>query len=164
MIQRTTPHRLLSHLQNVSRGFVAHTSVPYSETSLGILSILLRQGLISNVTLGNLSHPTPSTFASIPVPEQRIWINMKYRNGTPVLRHAHLVSKPSVRILLNHTELGLILTGRRAKNVSGAGMGEVIVVRTGSDKEAGRIGRDTIMDGWEAWRRGLGGEIMCRLS
>ena len=41
-------------------------------------------------------------------------------------------------------------------------MGEILVVRVQRDKAAGRQGVDTYMEGWEAWRAGLGGEIVCR--
>jgi ribosomal protein S8 len=74
----------------------------------------------------------------------------------------NLVSKPSVRIHVTRDELGRILSGKRAKNVAGVGMGEVLIVNVPKDAAAGRTGRDTYMEGWEAWRAGLGGEIVCR--
>ncbi|CAD6590917.1 MAG: hypothetical protein TREMPRED_005924 [Tremellales sp. Tagirdzhanova-0007] len=158
------PHRLCSHLQNVSRGAVARTAIPYSESSLAITSILLRHGLISTLTLGSRTEPIPSIFPSLDVAERRIWIGMKYRSGLPVLRHMNVVSKGSFRVILDNAELGRILTGRRAKNVAGISMGEILVVRTPANAKIGRKGRDTIMDGWEAWRAGLGGELMVRVA
>lgn len=76
----------------------------------------------------------------------------------------NLVSKPSVRIHVDREELGRILTGKRAKNVAGLGMGEVLVLRVSEDKTAGRKGIETYKEGWEAWRAGLGGEIICRVG
>jgi hypothetical protein len=76
----------------------------------------------------------------------------------------NLVSKPSVRIKVDHGELGRILSGKRAKNVAGMGLGEVLVVRVPEDKATGRKGTELYMEGWEAWRAGLGGEIVCRVG
>lgn len=76
----------------------------------------------------------------------------------------NLVSKPSVRIYVDREELGRILSGKRAKNVSGLGLGEVLVLRVDEDKQIGRKGTETYKEGWEAWREGLGGEIICRVG
>jgi len=76
----------------------------------------------------------------------------------------NVVSKGSFRVNVDHGELGRILTGRRAKNVAGVSMGEILVVKTPVDLKRGRTGRDTYMDGWEAWRSGLGGELVVRAS
>ena len=159
-----SPHRLCSHLQTVSRGALARTSIPYTEASLAITSILLRHGLISTLTLGSPTDPTPSIFPSLGVADRRIWVGLKYRNGLPVLRNMSVVSKGSLRVHADHGELGRILTGRRARNVAGVSMGEIFVVRTPPDADRGRTGRETYMDGWEAWRAGLGGELVVRAS
>lgn len=156
------PRDLCTHLINTSRSALARTSLPYSQSSLAISSLLLRHGLISSVTLGTPTHPSPTEFDTLPPPAKRLWISHKHRNGAPVLRHLNLVSKPSVRIQVTREQLGLILSGRRAKNVNGVGMGEVLVVRTEGGKEGERKGKDVYMEGWEAWRAGLGGEIVCR--
>ena len=161
---KTLPHRLCSHLINTSRNAVATTPVPYTESSLGILSILLRHGLISNLTLGDPHQPNPAKFPTLPASYKRLWIDLKYRNGLPVMRRLTLVSKPSLRVSVTREELGRILIGKRARNVGGIGMGEIIVVRTETDRNAGRIGRDCYMDGWQAWRAGIGGELLCRVS
>ena len=162
MTGHTPPHRLCAHLQNTSRAALARTSVPYTQSSLAITSILLRQGLISNLSLGSPQSPDPTAFASLPVSTRKLWVSHKYRDGVPVLRHINLVSKPSLKLAVTHDELGRLLTGRRAKNIPGVGMGEILVVRVQRDKAAGRQGVDTYMEGWEAWRAGLGGEIVCR--
>jgi ribosomal protein S8 len=160
----TAPHRLCSHLQNVSRGAVARTSIPYTEASLAITSILLRHGLISSLALGSPNEARPSIFPSLAVADRRIWVALKYRNGLPVLRNMNVVSKGSFRVDVDHGELGRILTGKRARNVAGISMGEILVVRTPPDPKKRRTGRDIFMDGWEAWRTGLGGELLLRVS
>lgn len=75
-----------------------------------------------------------------------------------------LVSKSSQRIVVTRDQLGLILTGKRAQNTGGIGMGEILIIKTDKDTATGRVGRNCYMDGWEAWRAGLGGEVVCRVS
>lgn len=53
------------------------------------------------------------------------------------------------------------MTGRRARHVAGVGMGEILVVRDQSGE--GEKGEE-VMEGWEAWRRGKGGEVVCRVG
>ena len=153
----TLPFDLCAHLQNVSRSALARTSIPYTKTSLAISSILLRQGMISNVTLGNLTTPEPTIFQTLPPSQKRIWLGLKYRGGLPVLRNMSLISKPSKRVHVTNLELGRILTGRRAVNVAGVGVGEILMVHT--DEIPSRV-----MEGWEAWRAGHGGELIIRCS
>ncbi|EIW69190.1 hypothetical protein TREMEDRAFT_57120 [Tremella mesenterica DSM 1558] len=162
------PHRLCAHLQNTSRAFASITPVPYSRTSLAVTSILLRQGLISNLTFGSPSSPDPSVFPNLPVSERTLWVYHKYRDGRPVLKHISLVSRPSQRLVLDNKEIGLLLTGRRAKRIPGVGLGEFLIIRV--VKSQGRQGTGTAqetgvyMEGWEAWRAGMGGEVVCRVG
>lgn len=159
MINRSPlPTALCSHVVNSSRAFLSQTSLPYAKSSLAISSLLLRHGFISSVTLGTPTHPSPTDFVSSPVSAKRIWLGLKHRNGQPVLRRMNLVSKPSVRVSMSKDELGRILRGNRAKNVSGVGMGEIIVVRTLD----GHV--EEYKEGWEAFRAGQGGEIVCRVA
>jgi ribosomal protein S8 len=159
---QTLPVNLCSHLLNTSRAALARTSLPYTQSNLAITSLLLRHGLISSLTLGTPTHPSPTDFNDLPPPARRLWVGLKHRNGNPVLRYMNLVSKPSVRIHVTRDELGRLLSGKRAKNVPAVGMGEVLVVKVSSDSAVGRTGKNTYMEGWEAWRAGLGGEIVCR--
>ncbi|KAK4685192.1 hypothetical protein P7C73_g4970, partial [Tremellales sp. Uapishka_1] len=155
------PHRLCSQLLTTSRASLASTSIPYSNSSLAITSILLRAGLVSNLTLGTPTHPSPTEFIALPPPAKRIWVGLKHRNGHPVLRQIGLVSKPSLRVMVTKEELGRLLTGKRARNVQGVGMGEILVIKVPREKD-GRTGMETYLEGWEAWRAGLGGEVVCR--
>lgn len=164
MAQKSLPINLCAHLANTSRAFLSQTSLPYTQSSLAITSLLLRHGFISSVTLGTPSHPSPTDFAALEPPARRLWVGLKHRNGVPVLRRMNIVSKPSVRIHVDREELGRILSGKRAKNVSGVGIGEVLVVRVPEDRKMGRKGAELYKEGWEAWRAGLGGEILCRVG
>lgn len=158
----TLPHRLCAHLVNTSHSALASTSLPYSNSSLAITSVLLRHGLISNLTLGTPTHASPAEFSNLPEPSKRIWVGLKYRHGAPVLKRMNLVSKPSQRRIVDNKELGRILAGKRAQNVQGAGLGEVFVVRVLGNDGRQVKGQETFMEGWEAWRAGMGGELVCR--
>jgi ribosomal protein S8 len=89
---------------------------------------------------------------------------MKYRNGLPVLRRVSHVSKSSFRVHVTRDELGRLLSGKRARNTAGIGMGEILIVKTPDDPTIGRVGIAAYMDGWQAWRAGLGGEVMVRAA
>lgn len=158
------PHRICSHLMNTSRAALARTSLPYSNAALGITGILARHGLISSITLGTPTQPDPTAFPTLPKPAQRIWVNLKQRNGQPVLNRINVVSKGSLRKTVSREELHRLLRGRRARNVGGTGVGEILVVKVPVDPSLGRKGMNTYMEGWEAWRAGLGGEVVCRAS
>lgn len=160
----TIPHKLCSHLQNISNGAIARTPLPYTTSNLAISTILLRHGFISNMTLGGPSAPDPAIFHSATPLQRRIWLDMKYRNGLPVLRRINVISKPSFRVHVTRDELGRILHGKRAKNIGGVGMGEILILKTDPDPIRGRVGKDTYMDGWQAWRAGLGGELLIRMA
>ncbi|WOO79775.1 37S ribosomal protein S8, mitochondrial [Vanrija pseudolonga] len=160
----TPPHRLISHLKNTSRAALARTSVPYSNAAVGVTSALLRHGLISNIAKGTPTHPAPAEFAALPKPAQRLWVGLKTRNGLPVMRHLDLVSKSSLRATVDKDELGRLLMGKRARNIAGAGTAEIFVIKVASDSSIGRTGADVYMEGWEAYRAGLGGEVICRAS
>ena len=45
------------------------------------------------------------------------------------MRRMESVSKGSKRVVVTRDELGRLLTGRRARNVAGVGMGEILVSR-----------------------------------
>jgi ribosomal protein S8 len=153
---KPAPAKLCSQLLTTSRAALARTAVPYSPANLAITSILLRQGLISNLSLGSPEAPSPQSFHQLPLPAQRLWVGLKHRQGQPVLRRISLVSKGSKRVVVSRDELGRLLTGRRAQNVDGVGMGEILIVRDISPDNRGWL------EGWEAWRLGVGGELVCR--
>ncbi|RSH84473.1 uncharacterized protein EHS24_005994 [Apiotrichum porosum] len=158
------PHRVVTHLYNTARASLARTSLPYTNSAVGISSILLRHGLLSNISRGTPTHPDPTEFPTLPKAAQRLWVGHKYRAGSPVLRHMELVSKASLRKLVSRDELGLLLRGKRARNINGVGTGEILVVKVPTDSKTARTGADTYMEGWEAYRAGLGGEVICRAA
>ena len=157
---RTTmvlPHDLCSMLQNASRARHARVAVPHTTQNLGILSVLLRSGLIQSLPRGTSQAPLPSAFASASEPERRIWAELKYRAERPVLNEMHAVSKPSLRKVLSFDEIRRICSGRRAQTVKPLGMGEVAVVHTKNKEHEWVEARDAV-------RLGLDGEVICRAS
>ena len=150
------PANLITQLLVCSKNQLARTSLPYTKTAMAITSILLRHGLLTSLTLGSPTTPNPQLFDALPVSSKRLWVDFKHRDGIPVLRSMKLVSKSSKRVMVDRDELGRILTGRRAKGVPGVGLGELLIIRSTAEK--------TYHEGWEAWRAGKGGEIVCRVG
>ncbi|GHJ88075.1 hypothetical protein NliqN6_4477 [Naganishia liquefaciens] len=156
---KSPPANLITQLLTSSRASLARTSLPYTSLALSLTSVLLRHGLVSSVTLGTPAAPEPQAFEGLPPASRRLWVTLKHREGQPVLRRMELVSKGSKRVVVTRDELGRLLTGRRAKNVAGVGMGEILVIRDDQGK-----GEEQVLEGWEAWRRGKGGEVVCRVG
>ncbi|VDB93412.1 unnamed protein product [Peniophora sp. CBMAI 1063] len=133
------PHDLCSMIQNASRARHARVAVPHTTQNLGILTVLLRSGLIQSLTRGTSQAPLPSAFTSASEPERRIWAELKYRAERPVLNEMHAVSKPSLRKVLSFDEIRRICSGRRAQTVRPLGMGEVAVVHTKNKEHEGHL-------------------------
>ena len=62
---------------------------------------------------------------------RRLWLGLKYWDGLPVLHKAQMISKPTKRIWLNSTQLGIVVRGGRAGEVKGmTQVGEMMAVST----------------------------------
>lgn len=150
------PFNLLSHLTAASARQIPVICVPYNNMHRSITSILLASGLLSNVAAGDVSGPflsgyeVPLTPANIS--KARLWITLKYRNGTGVLLSAKHISKPSRRVFVSIGELMALSTSRMALGgrVKGLGTGGVYLVKTS----------DGIVSGEDALRQGAGGELL----
>jgi ribosomal protein S8 len=95
------PHDLCARVQNA----LHHISVTHTTQNLAILSILLRAGLISNITRGTVHEPSPEAFATAGEALRRIWAELKYRNDRPVLSDMELVRKSSKCIFMDVGEI-----------------------------------------------------------
>ncbi|KAE9392543.1 mitochondrial ribosomal protein subunit S8 [Gymnopus androsaceus JB14] len=148
------PHALCSRIQNAFRARHAQIGVEHTTQNLGILSILLRAGFISNLTRGTIEGADPDAFNRIALQatrsqlsspqtinslstslhsaesQLRIWATLKYRDDLPVLRYMSLVSKPSNRVYMDLPELRRICSGGRAGQIPSLGLGEIAVVKT----------------------------------
>ncbi|KAJ7098366.1 ribosomal protein S8 [Mycena epipterygia] len=149
------PHDLCARIQNAFRARHHNIAVNHNTQNLGILSILLRNGFISNLTRGTLAEPSPAAFLTANDAQKRIWADLKYRNDIPVLHDMELISMPSKNVYMNLNEVRRLCTGRRAQNIRPLGMGEIIIVRT-KDRE------NEWLEAREAVQLKLGGEIICR--
>ncbi|PWN96657.1 ribosomal protein S8 [Tilletiopsis washingtonensis] len=145
---------LCSRLQNGALARLRSVPLPSSRAASSLLSVLLAQGFLHSVSRGSPAGPNPAAFRTAPVPQRRLWADLKYDGeAQPVLRHLNVVSKPSKRIRLSPEELLRLVTGRRAQFVPPLGLGEIAIVDCG---EAGWC------EAREAIRRGLGGELVAR--
>ncbi|KAF9021683.1 ribosomal protein S8 [Hymenopellis radicata] len=151
------PFDLCARLQNAFRARHQRLAVEHTTQNLGILSILLRHGFISNITRGSVAAPSAEHFAAAPEAQRRIWVDLKYRDDLPVLNQMSLISKPSKKVHMELGELRLICSGRRTKTVAPLGMGEIAVVRT-KNRE------NEWVEAREAMQLKLGGEVVCRVS
>ncbi len=151
------PYDLCARVQNAFRARHARISVPHTTQNLGILSILLRAGFLTNITRGTNEAPSPEMFVEAGEAQRRIWADLKYRNDRPILENMNLVSKPSNRVFMDMSEIRRLCSGRSAKAVKPLGMGEIAVVRTKNREYEWLEAR-------EAWQLHLSGEVICRAS
>lgn len=149
------PYDLCARVQNAFRARHHRVAVDHTIQNLGILSILLRTGFISNVTRGTIELPSPAQFLHVGEAQRRIWAELKYRDDRPVLMDMELISRPSRRIFMDVGELRRICSGRRAQTIKPLGMGEIAVVRTKSKEHEWLEAR-------EALQLNLEGEVICR--
>jgi ribosomal protein S8 len=150
------PHDLCSHIQNSFRARHKYVAVPHTTQNLGILTILLRAGFITNITRGTVSAPSPEQFHRVSEAQKRIWAELKYREDRPVLSSMELVSKPSKKINMTWAELLRLASGRRAKYIKPLGLGEIAIVKT-KDREHEWV------EAREALQLKLDGEVICRV-
>lgn len=149
------PHNLCSRLQNAFRARHYQVSFDHTKQNLGILSILLRNGFLINLTRGTTQSPDPIQFHLVPEAQRRIWATLKYRDDRPVLNQMELISMPSKRIFMTVNEIRAMASGRRAQFVKPLCMGEIAIIKT-KDKE------NEWLEAREALRLNLAGEVLCR--
>ncbi|GAA6035377.1 hypothetical protein JCM8097_008843 [Rhodosporidiobolus ruineniae] len=154
------PHELCARLTNAS--LARHRWVPLAPTKqhLSLLSLLLSHGFISSVSYGSTNSssataPDPSSYMTARLSDKRVWAELKYRADRPVLNKMQLVSHPSRRVYMDKDEVARFVRGSRVKFVPGLKLGELALV-------AGEKGE--VVEGREAIRRGLGGEVIARVG
>ena len=167
------PHELCTSLRNGVRARLRQVAVPHTHQNLAILSILLRHGFISALSLGAHSQPrSPEAHAMAPAVAQRVWVDLKYRHERPVLGDIQLVSKPSKHIYVSPADVANLMHGRAARFVPPLGLGEIVIIAEygpGSDTKAATGVRraakrpTAFWDGREAVMRGITGELVARV-
>ncbi|GAA6052346.1 hypothetical protein JCM3770_007263 [Rhodotorula araucariae] len=153
------PHELCARLTNAS--LARHRWVPLAPTKqhLSLLALLLAHGFVSAVSYGSTSTsaavpPEPRSFAAARLSDRRVWAELKYRNDRPVLEKMRLVSNPSRRVFMDKDEVRRFVRGSRVKFVPGLTLGEVALIAS----------NEGFVEGREAVRRGLGGEVIARVG
>ncbi|EFP82178.1 hypothetical protein PGT21_021610 [Puccinia graminis f. sp. tritici] len=123
IIKPSLPYDLCAHLQNTARSRLRTVPVPSSGLHQSLLTILLDQGFISNLTRGTKQAPDPAGFLAAPISQRRLWIEHKFRDEQPVLRNARLVSKPSLRVYHDRSLLNKFVDQKIS-------LGEICIVRS----------------------------------
>ncbi|KAK7203095.1 mitochondrial 37S ribosomal protein MRPS8 [Myxozyma melibiosi] len=145
-----------SQLVNCSMARGALVSIPYTKLHLAIMLGLYRHGVVSAVNLGGQygPHLTPQAIETEPVSSRRLWITLKYKDGTPVLKNAGLVMASKDFFEMKRFELVALLHGATVKRMRPIAPGELLFIKT--DKG--------ILEGREAAAIGRGGQALCRFS
>ncbi|GAA5831506.1 hypothetical protein JCM11251_004047 [Rhodosporidiobolus azoricus] len=153
------PHELCARLSNAS--MARHRWVPLAPTKqhLSLLSLLLSHGFISSVSYGSTNTssatpPDPSSYTTARLSDKRVWAELKYRKDRPILNKMSLVSHPSRKVFMDKDEVARFVKGSRVKFVPGLRLGEVALVQSGKE----------FVEGRDAIRRGLGGEVIARVG
>lgn len=165
-------------LRNGSRARLHQISVPHTKKNLGLLTVLLKNGFIGSLTLGDTLNPDPEAFKRAGVAQKRIWGTLKYADDRPVLGahplalllahslslkvigrllltgNLQIVSRPSKRIMVNPEELLRLQCGQRAQFVKPMGIGEIAIVHSQRQQKW--------LDGSDAIRENVSGELVAR--
>ncbi|KAJ3103019.1 hypothetical protein HDU97_010457 [Phlyctochytrium planicorne] len=114
-------HNLCSKISNAFRWKYNRIAVPESKTNKAVLQILYQEGLISSFSSGNVQgpHRTGVEMPATPdnISRRRLWLDLKYKNGEPVIRNIKAVSVPSRRVFASFVELKAIASAKRTGNV-----------------------------------------------
>ncbi|KAJ3412969.1 hypothetical protein HDV05_008684 [Chytridiales sp. JEL 0842] len=150
-------YNLCSQILNSTRWGFRRIALPESKTNRAIISILYNEGLITSFSSGDTTGPFQRGHEVPPTPDtlsrRRIWVDLKYRDGEPVLKKLQVVSKPSRRVFATVEELKAVASLKNAK---------------GGLLKAGEVGGVTILETAygvielrEALKKDVGGEVLC---
>ncbi|KAJ3030270.1 UNVERIFIED_CONTAM: hypothetical protein HDU68_009667 [Siphonaria sp. JEL0065] len=147
---------LCSHIHNAFKLRMVRVAVPENAQSAAIVRILHNEGFLGGVSKGDvlgpfqLGSPVPATPDNIS--RRRLWLDLKYTKGEPVLADLRAVSKPSRRVFATAHELKMIAAARRAGPLlKGQQVGQVTIL----DTEYG------IIELKDALKKNVGGEVLC---
>jgi small subunit ribosomal protein S8 len=123
---------MLTRIRNAA--MVGHTSVamPSSKIKVALAKILQAEGYIEDFEVGD---ETPAPILNLTL---KYW--GKRRERRPVISHLERVSKPGRRIYVGRDEIPWVLSG----------LGIAILTTP-----------QGVMTGQQAYRRGIGGEVLC---
>lgn len=126
---------LLARIKNGYLAKKAEIVVPYSRLKENLAKILVEEGYLSNV---KCSAEGGSNGKS----KKELVLSLKYEGKKPVLTDVQRVSKPGLRIYVGKTKIPKVL----------GGLG-VTIISTPKG----------LMTGRQAKKKGLGGEVICKI-
>ncbi|TPX47376.1 hypothetical protein SeMB42_g00047 [Synchytrium endobioticum] len=149
-------HHLCSQIENSFRWKLRRIAVPSTKTNRAICQILYYEGFLSSIATGNTKGPYAYSYNEPVTPdnvaEQRLWLDLKYRDGLPAMNSLRVVSKPSRRVSLTADQVKLFAGMRRASPlIKPMELGQVTILKT----PAG------IVEISAALKYDMGGEILC---
>ena len=124
---------LLTRIKNAYLADKKTVSVPYSKTKENLVKILVKKGFIEKIKIESLPRSKKLKI---------IKVALKYQDKKPVLTGVKRVSKPGVRIYVKRDKIPRVL----------GGLGIVILSTS-----------QGLMTGEEARKKGLGGEVICKI-
>ncbi|KAI8841288.1 30S ribosomal protein S8 [Chytridium lagenaria] len=149
-------HNLCSQLHNSFRWNFNRIAVPESKTNRAVVQVLYEEGFLSSVASGDVLGPYRTgkevTITPDNVSRRRIWLNLKYRNGEPVLKKISAVSVPSRRVFATFEELKAVASAKRTQNtlIKPQEMGQITVLDTIYG----------ILELKDALKKNVGGEVL----
>ncbi|HMF13991.1 MAG TPA: 30S ribosomal protein S8 [Gemmataceae bacterium] len=122
---------MLTRIRNGQRAGMQNVSCPASKLRANVLEVLKREGYIRGFTPANGGEPAP-----------QFKIELKYNEGTPVIREINRVSKPGRRVYSKIADLPRVYNGLGISILS--------------------TPRGVMSDN-EARAANVGGEVLCRV-
>jgi ribosomal protein S8 len=149
-------HLLCHTLEQASHNHLRQIALKDSEKWRSIVDVLYQQGLIQSYATGDVHGPF-HLGVQIPVTPtnkdlRRLWVDLKYRQGQPVLSKMRIVSSVSRRVFATREEL-CALAAARSPNVllRTPKLGQVTIIETPFG----------ILELKDAVSKKVGGEVLC---
>lgn len=119
-------------VKNASAAHRKEVVMPYSKIAKAIAKLLVKEGYLADVREGEVEG------------KKKIMVGIRYVRRKPVVSNVEIISKPSLRMHLNHSQLQV---EQRRKAM-------VLVVSTSQG----------LMTSREALKKGVGGELLFKIS
>lgn len=145
-----------AHLKNCTRLNISNTSVPFSRLHLQLSFLLYKEGFISSIQRGSTAGPDkkPEEVTPDNISSRRLWLGLKYRNNSSVIRNFSLISKPNRKVDFTPTEIKALASGLPVRIVQPLQPAECIFVKTEENE---------ILEIQEAAKKHLAGTVLCRI-
>ncbi|CAI5756634.1 unnamed protein product [Candida verbasci] len=127
---------LTAHIRNCINITLSKTALNYNKTNLQALLSLYQQGFISNIQNGSNTGPdiinTPVT--PLNISSRKLWIDLKYRNNSSVIRKISLISTPNRKYDLTSSEIKNLASGnKQVRRIEPLQPSECIFIENGGE-------------------------------